>query len=292
VEIEIQPLAIGTKNGGAIPQYHSMSASYSCPNCKGSVPVEEETPGVMAACPNCKVNFALAATSTQKSLFSSPIYWFTLIAISAGIIAGKMVLDWSRVRSYKPISPAAQARIQNPDQGSISLEQMVDRLDVAIGQTEGAGEAREFFKNKGKTVTPSVMAMFKDSKTSQRRRGNAIQALGFARVREKKELEVLWGALKDKAPYVRQSAIYSLGRVGLDPGEIAPTVIAMLDDPDSMVRRGAADNLIKFPEYGRAALPKLEALLNDPVESTKQKVARAIQKIKGTQPMASQGGAK
>jgi HEAT repeat protein len=84
-------------------------------------------------------------------------------------------------------------------------------------------------------------------------RWKSVQGLGQAR--DRRALEPLLGALKDRLPTIRIAALSALGRLR-DRRAIEP-VIAMLDDPDSQVRTSAAAALKKFGKAAHA--PMLEA---------------------------------
>jgi HEAT repeat protein len=68
----------------------------------------------------------------------------------------------------------------------------------------------------------------------------------------------------------------------VDRSKLVPIFIEMLNDPDSGVRRSAADNLGFIGRQAISAIPNLEKLADDPVIKTRETAATAIKKISGT----------
>ncbi len=95
-------------------------------------------------------------------------------------------------------------------------------------------------------------------------------------------VETLERALADLSPAVRTQAARALGRIGPPAAGVAPSLIALLKEPDETVRCEAATALGQVEGEARSTVEALVALLNDSSALVKAAAARALGAMKST----------
>ena len=122
---------------------------------------------------------------------------------------------------------------------------------------------------------PALLRVLRDG--APETRGDAAQALGRIGVASEAVVAGLIDALDDPGGWVHYSASDGLRVLG---PEAIPAIIGALSDPDPGIRRLAADSLRAYGPEARAAIPALEALLEDPYASVRAMAEWALGEIK------------
>jgi HEAT repeat protein len=119
-------------------------------------------------------------------------------------------------------------------------------------------------------------------------RAEAASGIGFLGTDAEPLTPTLIHLTKDKDRSVRISAILAL-KVGSNSSTV-PRLIQLLEDPDELVRKLAAEVLGEIGKGADAAVPALEKTARDPSNYVSKQAQIAIQKIRSTAPVSNTDG--
>lgn len=130
----------------------------------------------------------------------------------------------------------------------------------------------------GRPAAPALCGAVADKDPHVRR--TAINALVRIRPKTRQAIDVLAKALTDEVTGVRNEAAWALGEFGPAAGSAVPALIRALRDKDKFIRLGAARSLGKIGTAAGKAIPALKELLRDEHNDTRAAADKAVKQIR------------
>jgi HEAT repeat protein/DNA-directed RNA polymerase subunit RPC12/RpoP len=265
-------LALWSEKGGikSSTTRTQMDTKYACPHCSQHVIIPDAPRGTLVDCPNCRRAFRLDDHDQAgvKRRLASPWVWLIAgviaICLSAPFIR-KMARPEAPRQNHAPQSKVAENITDDRADPVIAGKALSVWLeDLASSQSPTSRQAEAVLRDSAGVAKPVLVHAIEDASISIRLRRQAPEALSLMIGPGDPEIQVLFGALRDKDRLVSTSARRALRNQNLDAKTAVPILLAMSTDGEGGVRRTAAQFLGNFVKLDPEALSALKRLATDP----------------------------
>jgi len=198
-----------------------------------------------------------------------------------------------------PLSREVLGRLKDPDEHvrtvaitllpklQISAREALPLLEAFYDQPEAVAALRATAEYRAQALKslPTLEQVLRDKSRPTEVRWNASRTIGKIGGNARSAVPLLIECLTDPEATIREHCAEAIGDIGPSAAELGvPALIPMLKDENARVRRDTVRSLGQLGEAGRAALPQIRELSEDPEEIVREAVRGANQKREGTGP--------